>query len=267
MSPHVDSHAHVFTRRLSLVDDRRYTPDYDATLADYLSQLESGDIRHGVLVQPSFLGIDNSFLCACVAAEPSRLRGVVVVAADEGAAGVQRFARQGIVGLRHNLIGREPGLPLRPEWDDVHAAATAAGWHVELHAEARHLPPLIDHFADLGITIVVDHFGLPDPEAGVADHGFQHLLQRTSASDAAIYVKMSAPYRLKGGDPCAYADALLTHVGADRLLWGSDWPWTQNEDRHTYRQSVAWLTEWLGDRDQADIIARMNRAAERVFRF
>jgi len=267
MSPHVDTHAHVFTRRLGLVADRRYTPDYDATLADYLRQLESGGIRHGVLVQPSFLGFDNNYLCACVDAEPSRLRGVVVVAADEGAAGVERYARRRIVGMRHNLIGRDPGLPLRNAWDDVHTAAAAAGWHVELHTEARHLPPLIDHFSGRGITIVVDHFGRPDPETGVADPGFQHLLKRAGAGDAQIYVKMSAPYRLKGADPCAYADALLTHIGADRLLWGSDWPWTQNEDRHTYRQTVAWLSQWLSDHDQADIIARMNRAAERVFRF
>ena len=32
----VDTHAHVFTRSLTLAGERRYAPDYDASIADYL---------------------------------------------------------------------------------------------------------------------------------------------------------------------------------------------------------------------------------------
>jgi len=34
----IDSHAHVFSRELNLAAARRYTPGYDATLAQYLKQ-------------------------------------------------------------------------------------------------------------------------------------------------------------------------------------------------------------------------------------
>lgn len=38
-----------------------HAPDYDALLDDYLALLHTRDISHGVLVQPSFLGTDNSY--------------------------------------------------------------------------------------------------------------------------------------------------------------------------------------------------------------
>ena len=75
----VDSHAHVFLQGLALADTRRHTPDYDAPLTQYLGLLDAHGLSHGVLVQPSFLGTDNSHLVQALRAAPARLRGVAVV--------------------------------------------------------------------------------------------------------------------------------------------------------------------------------------------
>lgn len=56
----IPTHAHVFARDLPLTSDRRYAPAYDATIDDYLGMLDRNGMSHGVLVQPSFLGTDNS---------------------------------------------------------------------------------------------------------------------------------------------------------------------------------------------------------------
>src|SRR4051794_22927541 len=53
MKPAIDTHAHIFKRGLKLADVRRYAPDYDATLTDYLTTLDANGMTHGVLVQPS----------------------------------------------------------------------------------------------------------------------------------------------------------------------------------------------------------------------
>ena len=45
-----------------MVAGRRYTPDYDASLDDYAALLVENHLGGGLLVQPSFLGSDNSFL-------------------------------------------------------------------------------------------------------------------------------------------------------------------------------------------------------------
>ena len=62
----IDAHAHVFSRALNLAATRRYTPGYDAMLAQYLTHLQNHGLSHGVLVQPSFLGTDNSYLLAAL---------------------------------------------------------------------------------------------------------------------------------------------------------------------------------------------------------
>src|SRR2546427_11271202 len=80
--PRVDAHTHVFERDLPMVPDRRYTPDYDATLKDLLAHLNAHRIDQAVLVQPSFLGTDNSYMLAAIAQAPDRLRGIAMVAPD-----------------------------------------------------------------------------------------------------------------------------------------------------------------------------------------
>ena len=55
----IDTHAHVFARGLTLAEGRRYAPDYDAPVEDYLRRLDENGLSHGVLVQPSFLGTDS----------------------------------------------------------------------------------------------------------------------------------------------------------------------------------------------------------------
>ncbi len=102
----IDCHAHVFSRDLELAAVRRYTPGYDATLAQYLSHLHAHGLSHGVLVQPSFLGTDNRYLLAALRQAPEQLRGVVVVERDVSRAELDDMARLGVVGVRLNLMGK-----------------------------------------------------------------------------------------------------------------------------------------------------------------
>src|SRR5689334_232395 len=92
----IDSHAHVFSRGLKLAATRRYAPDYDATLAEYLNHLGAHGLSHGVLVQPSFLGTDNSYLLAALRQVPERLRGVVVLEPGVSRALLNDMARIGV---------------------------------------------------------------------------------------------------------------------------------------------------------------------------
>src|SRR3982074_2974613 len=75
----IDAHAHVFQLGLPLVQTRRHAPDYDATLDAYVAHLRRSRISHSVLVQPSFLGYDNTFLLDMLKRYPFRLRGIATV--------------------------------------------------------------------------------------------------------------------------------------------------------------------------------------------
>jgi predicted TIM-barrel fold metal-dependent hydrolase len=97
--PTIDTHAHVFHRELKLAPGRRYAPDYDAPLSLYLDQLDHNGITNGVLVQPSFLGTDNSYLVDCLKQTKGRLRGIAVVDPTVSADELRELDRAGSISL------------------------------------------------------------------------------------------------------------------------------------------------------------------------
>ena len=244
----IDTHAHVFTHDMRMIEGRRYTPDYDATLADYLTLLDDNGLSHGVLVQISFLGTDNSYLVAVLRQEPERLRGIVVVDPGIAAEQLRALDEVGVVGVRLNLIGL-PNPPLASvEWQQHLRRLAELGWQVEVQAEAHRLPHLLPTLLGAGVRVVVDHFGRPDQASGIDDPGFRYLL--TLGRTRQAWVKLSGAYRngpAGMGEPIAAsaAPALLGEFGAERLLWGSDWPHTCFEHPEATRVARECLDCWI----------------------
>ncbi|SFQ06184.1 amidohydrolase [Ralstonia sp. NFACC01] len=233
----IDTHAHVFERGLPLANARRYAPTYDAPLPAYLAQLDAHGVSHGVLVQPSFLGVDNSYLLAALKQAPQRLRGVAVIDPAAPETLLAQMNAEGIVGIRLNLIGAADPQLKSPVWQAALARLHALGWHVELHVEARRLPTLLQPLLEAQVNVVVDHFGRPDPALGVDDPGFAALL--AAGRSRRVWVKISGAYRNgANGRGEAIAEAAMPRLkdalGLDRLVWGSDWPHTQFESQINY---------------------------------
>jgi predicted TIM-barrel fold metal-dependent hydrolase len=61
-----------------------------------------------------------------------------------------------------------------------------------------------------------------------------------------VSVKLSGAYRLGGLDAQGLARVLLDELGPSALLWGSDWPCTNNEDQADYSRLFEDLTGWVG---------------------
>lgn len=243
----IDTHAHVFERGLPLANARRYAPAYDVPLSAYLAQLDAHGVSHGVLIQPSFLGVDNSYLLAALKQAPQRLRGVAVIDPAAPETLLTQMNAEGIVGIRLNLIGAADPQLKSPVWQAALARLHALGWHVELHVEARRLPVLLPPLLEAQVNVVVDHFGRPDPALGVDDPGFAALL--VAGRSRRVWVKISGAYRNgKTGDSSrgeAIAQAAMPRLkdalGLDRLVWGSDWPHTQFESQINYDKMWAFV--------------------------
>ena len=234
--------------------DRRYTPTSDAPLGRLIDLLDSNRLGGAVLVQPSFLGTDNSFLLSALAetrrpGKMQRFWGVVAVAPDTPAQRLDAMKEAGIIGVRLNLFGAplpEFGLPV---WSKFFNHLNRLGWHVEIHLEGPRLPAALPVFFDHCERIVVDHFGLPDPERPQYCRGLRALLE---ARTGQLWVKASAPYRVfDGQDPvsaavrCRSIYRLLEEaLGSKRVLWGSDWPWTQFASVSSYETTLRWLEDW-----------------------
>jgi predicted TIM-barrel fold metal-dependent hydrolase len=230
----IDSHAHVFSRELNLAAVRRYTPGYDATLEQYLEHLRNHSLSHGVLVQPSFLGSDNSYLLAALRQAPERLRGVVVLERDASRDMLNDMARLGVVGVRLNLMGKALPDFRDTAWQYFFGHIAELGWHVELHRRLEDLPGLLRQLMPFGMKLVIDHFGRPDARLSVDQPGFPEMLELGLSGQ--IWMKVSGIYRLEGTDQqnLKFARSALTVLeqsfGLRRLVWGSDWPHTQHED-------------------------------------
>ena len=241
----IDCHAHVFSRELELAAVRRYTPDYDATLAQYLSHLHAHGLSHGVLVQPSFLGTDNRYLLAALRQAPERLRGVVVVERDVSRAELDDMARLGVVGVRLNLMGKALPDFRDAAWNGFLGHIAQLDWHVELHANLVDLPGLIAQLLPLGLKLVVDHFGRPDARLGLDQPGFAQLMALGQGGQ--VWMKVSGIYRLGATAPrnleFARASLMLLErsFGPERLVWGSDWPHTQHEKQVGFETVMAQL--------------------------
>lgn len=241
----IDCHAHVFSRELELAAVRRYTPDYDATLAQYLSHLHAHGLSHGVLVQPSFLGTDNRYLLAALRQAPERLRGVVVVERDVSRAELDDMARLGVVGVRLNLMGKALPDFRDAAWNGFLGHIAQLDWHVELHANLVDLPGLIAQLLPLGLKLVVDHFGRPDARLGLDQPGFAQLMALGQGGQ--VWMKVSGIYRLgaTAAQNLEFAHASLMLLersfGPERLVWGSDWPHTQHEKQVGFETVMAQL--------------------------
>ncbi|MCC8980371.1 amidohydrolase family protein [Bradyrhizobium acaciae] len=261
----IDTHAHVFHRGLKLAPGRRYAPDYDAPLALYLQQLDQNGITNGVLVQPSFLGTDNSYLVECLKATNGRLRGIAVVDAAVTADELRAFDRAGVAGIRLNLVGQTLPDLTSGEWTALLAQIRALDWQVEIQRNASDLAVLAPRLLDQGVKVVLDHFALPDPKLGIDDPGFRSVLKLGTTRN--VWVKISAPYR-NGAVGEAFAKQayplLRNAYGVDRLLWGSDWPHTQFESTQGYAKNRQFLDELVTDAGER---ARVLASPREVFRF
>ncbi|RCO07821.1 hypothetical protein DTX79_18580, partial [Bacilli bacterium] len=56
-------------------------------------------------------------------------------------------------------------LPI--SWRDTLRHIAQLGWQVEIHREAVDLPQVLEPLLELGMKVVVDHFGRVDPALGV----------------------------------------------------------------------------------------------------
>ncbi|MEJ8812846.1 amidohydrolase family protein [Variovorax ureilyticus] len=249
----IDTHAHVFHRGLKFIESRRFTPNYDAALDQYLSHLDEQGIARGVLIALSVLGTDNSYLLDSLRSAPERLRGVVAIDPAEDLDRLDDFASAGVVGVRVNLTGGLPVPDFRTgAWSEVAAELARRDWHLEINDRCERLTQSIEPLIDAGVRVVVDHFGMPDAKSGVDDPAFQQLL--SFAASRRVWVKLSGDYRFGAELARQAAPLLVDSFKADRLLWASDWPFTQHEGTENYRAQLSKLETWVPNQSDRHVV-------------
>lgn len=246
----VDAHAHVFGPpwRYPPVRERNYDPPPMPVgrLVEARRRIGAG---RTVLVQPSVYGTDNRAMLAAMAAEASCARGVAVVDGTEPDAELETMHAAGVRGARINLLFRG-GVSLSAA-ERIAARVAPLGWHLQFLVDVSATEGFRALVERLPVPSVIDHMGHVPPSRGPSDPGFRDLL--ALLRDGRCWAKLSGAYRTSRERAPPYSDVLpcveaLLGAGAERLVWGSDWPHvgidvpapTPEELR---RQLLEWLPE------------------------
>jgi predicted TIM-barrel fold metal-dependent hydrolase len=254
--PVVDSHAHIFTPDMPVADGAWMKPSYAFTALDYLRTLDAHGVHFGVIAGISIYGHYNDYMIEELRRHP-RLRGTVNISPTTDRYTLERMKGDGIVGVRLQLSRRKqlPDLGTE-EYRLLLRRVADLGWHVHLALEGAQMPTVLAQLEASGVRIVLDHFGHPDQNEGLANAGFQAVLR--SIEKGRTWVKLSAGYRLTwlsrregSPDPRAMqlardaAAKLLQEAGPERLLCGSDAPFVGHEESLTYADTIASFAEWV----------------------
>jgi predicted TIM-barrel fold metal-dependent hydrolase len=265
-----DCHVHVFgpRERYPLAEDRSFAPAL-ASVEDLVAMHKRLGIQRTVIVQASPQGTDN----ACVIDALRQLgvlgrqaRAVAVVAPETSRSTLDELHSAGVRGLRVNLqsYGQTDPQHATRRMRSAAAMAEKMGWHIQTYTTLGMIAALCGVIGSLPVPLVVDHFGLADPAAGLGQPGFAELLDLVAQGK--VYVKLSAPYRvierIDGQDLQPVARALID-ANPTRMLWGTDWPHTGPWPGRPRDRDGAEPFHPIDDGAQLDIFASWTTAQER----
>jgi predicted TIM-barrel fold metal-dependent hydrolase len=248
-----DCHFHVIAPlgEHAMAPDRSYTPA-PAPLVAWRETLSPLGVTHGVVVQPSFYGMDNSVLLQALAQGDGRLVGIAAVEPGITDRALDALVRAGVHGVRmaHVEAGdtRAPtGFVPFEAFDALESRLHDRGMHLQLLTDSRWLPGIAARLARARVPVVIDHMGRM-PAAWGNDHpGFRALCRLLA--DGHVWVKLSGVANMSSAAPDhddvrGLHEALLA-ANPEQLVWGSDWPHTRPSGAtprtaHLLRLLLAW---------------------------
>lgn len=231
----IDSHQHFW--RLDRGDYTWLTRDLAPIYRDFGPEdlrpfLDRHDIAGTVLVQAAATVAETDYMLS-LAAACDFIRGVVGwvdFEAPDAVAQITRLAANPKLKSFRPMIQdiADPEWMLRPSLQPAIRALMARDLAFDALLKPPHLAPF-RQFLKLypKLRIVVDHGAKPNIAAGAfADWA---VAMPAIAADPRVVCKLSglvteARPDWQAADLRRYLDLLLASFGADRLMWGSDWP-------------------------------------------
>ncbi len=248
----IDCHVHV-------LDPLRFPYDANTAYAPAGAEIASREqlghvldyhgVSHALIVGPnSGYGTDNRCLLNALSFGAGRYKGIAVVRIDASLSTLQTLQAAGVVGVALNpaLLGVAAYLDAGP----LLARARELDMWVQVQARDDQWVELRPMLEASGAKLLIDHSGLPNVGAGLAQAGFQTLL--AMAANGRTVVKLSGHAKISNqsypyDDMQPYVQALLAAYTPHRLVWASDWPFLRAPERIDYGPLLALLERWVPD--------------------
>jgi L-fuconolactonase len=232
----VDAHHHVWS--LARGDYGWITPALpllhrDFALADLTPLREAAGVTTTVLVQAAPTVAETRFLLKVAKDSGGVVKGVVGwvdLAAADAIPTLTRLARDPLLKSIRPMLQDlpDPAWILRADVGRALAALPRLGLRFDALVKPAQLPallPMLDAHPDL--AVVIDHAAKPDIAAGMWEPWARSM--RAAAANPRVRCKLSGLVTEAGPGWTIetlrpYFDFLLECFGAQRMMWGSDWP-------------------------------------------
>ncbi|HEX4016307.1 MAG TPA: amidohydrolase family protein [Frankiaceae bacterium] len=243
VAPVIDTHTHVISP-----DRSRFpleTPDFPAVWVSespvavdgLLAALDAGGVSGAVLVQAKgAYGFDNAYVAEARDAAPPRLVNAAVI--DLAAAGREPVLRywcveRSILGLRvFNIPAADPDWLRDPSLPGLLRLASELGVRLSVCILAPDLPAVGRLLAALpDVPIAIDHCGFVELGEGTRSAGAQSLTDLAAFDNVRLKVTTTILTMAEQAGMAAadVVEWLCEGFGAERLMWGSDYPQHHSE--------------------------------------
>lgn len=257
----IDSHVHVWVsdpQRFPWAPIGGYVPETDAPVEELRQTLTSSGVDKAVLVQPTSYGWDNRYLLDAVATDLEKFRAVCLVNPldPNHVQTMQKLVQE------YDAAGFRLNWNLHPLESWVNSHDHTSFWKtagdlkrplcIQCTPEYTNLlKTMIERNGD--VPVVVDHLGRLISSDGIQNGSFQNLLSLSQYPN--VYIKISGFYYCSHQAPpypdlVPFIKAILDTFGAQRCLWGSDFPFVQQH------WSYSGLLEYL---DQISFVSESDR--------
>mmetsp|Transcript_38506 Transcript_38506/g.94724 ORF Transcript_38506/g.94724 Transcript_38506/m.94724 type:complete len:347 (-) Transcript_38506:114-1154(-) len=243
-----------------------------ATVESLLGDMDKSGVAGALIVQPINHKFDHSYVEECMKKYPSRLKGMCLANPNQtpeaACSELRRLKEAGFVGVRFN-----PGL-----WPEGKAMDDEVG--KALYTTAGELGMVVGFMCFTGLDkrvgsiislleaspetqAVIDHFGFFRQDGEAKEEVWAKLLALSQYPQ--VHVKTSAFFRVSG-DPYPYQDlwlrvrALVQAFGSDRLLYGSDFPFVQQQCGYKRAAEALSVVRWgnedalLNEKEYSDVM-------------
>jgi L-fuconolactonase len=225
----------------------------DYTPADYDPIRKAHGIDATVLVQAAPTIAETDYMLGLASATDwiAKVVGWVDFERPGDRAALERLARH------PKFAGVRPMIQDIPDLDWMHRADVQWGYDavrdLDLTFDALGFPPHIENFLRLferypDMRVVVDHCMKPQIRGGAFGEwaaGIERIARETPVLCKLSGLATEAAPGWRPEDLRPYAEHVLSVFGADRVMWGSDWPvLTLNGDFDRWRAAaMAWVPE------------------------
>ena len=252
-----DSHTHVWeSDSIATRSARNSSLTTPGSAESLLKLMDENNVIQSLVITPMTLGFDNSISLDVANRYPDRLLPIVRI--DLGSPyfleTFQELCGEGARGLRINLHHLPSADFLSDErYSKLWLYLESANVPLFIHCETLQLPVIKSISSQhQRMKIIIDHMGRVNSKDGIASSSFMNLL--TLAELPNIYIKISstnyfAEVADTHSDLSDFVSIILQKFSPNRLLWGSDWPFSENDG--TYASSLEPLLSMkLTDREK-----------------